>query len=292
MNTICFQRTVFLVSLAAIAGVSSGFSAVAQTTGTAIDASVLPSAQSPIAAGSAEVVSSDPQRQTQLSELKPSSIFAVSPGELDSYELSDLFVESAITSDGTTKKQPIPGTAETSASALLGRSASSRIPANAPANAPTRKGRQVAQMELAPGRATRSGSSYIGVGGNLGLTGDTALGDTGFAIFSKIGLTRVFSVRPSVVIGDDTDFIIPLTYDFPIQAEPFERINFAPYVGAGVIISTDAGSNIGFALTGGVDVPLTTQFTATAAVTAGFIDTTDLGIMLGIGYNFGTGFRF
>ncbi|MCL1474532.1 hypothetical protein [Argonema antarcticum] len=275
MNTICFQRTVLLLSLAAIAGVSSSFSAVAQA----------------IPVPPAEVFSSAPQRQTQQSQ-KPASIFAVAPDELDSYELSDLLVESAITSDGTAKKQPIPGTAETSASVLLGRSASSRIPANAPANAPARKGRQVAQAELEPGRSTRSGSSYVGVGGNLGLTGDTALGDTGFAIFSKIGLTRVFSVRPSVVIGDDTDFIIPLTYDFPIQAEPFERINFAPYVGAGVIISTDAGSNVGFALTGGVDVPISEQFTATAAVTAGFIDTTDLGIMLGIGYNFGSGFRF
>ncbi|MCL1467413.1 hypothetical protein [Argonema galeatum] len=291
MNTICFQRTVLLLSLAALAGVSSGFSAVAQTTSTSIDTSPLSSAQSPIPVPAASVFSSAQGRQTQLSQ-KPSSIFAVAPGELDSYEMSDLLVESAITSDGTAKKQPIPGTAETSASALLGRSASSRIPANPPANAPARKGRQVAQMELAPGRSTRSGSSYIGVGGNLGLTGDTALGDTGFAIFSKIGLTRVFSVRPSVVIGDDTDFIIPVTYDFPIQAEPFERINFAPYVGAGVIISTDAGSNVGFALTGGVDVPISEQFTATAAVTAGFIDTTDLGIMLGIGYNFGTGFRF
>ncbi|MFB2971798.1 hypothetical protein ACE1CD_22780 [Aerosakkonema sp. BLCC-F183] len=275
MNTNPFQRSVFFVSLAAIAGVSSGLPAMAQST---------VAAPAAIDRGSNFAVT-----QTQLSQSESLSNSPTLESELYSSGVYDLLEESAIGSDDTAKKQPAPGTAETSASALFGRSASRQT---APANAPAKKGQQVAQAELEPGRATRSGSSYLGVGGNLGLTGDTALGDSGFTIFSKIGLTRVFSVRPSVVIGDDTDFIIPVTYDFPVQAEPFQRINFAPYVGAGVIISTDGDSNLGFALTGGVDVPISNQFTATAAVTAGFIDTTDLGIMLGIGYNFGTGFRF
>ena len=187
------------------------------------------------------------------------------------------------------KNQPIPGTTETSASVLLNRPASSQTPANATG----RRGQEqrVAQ-EVEPGRATRSGSSYIGIGGNIGLTGDSGLGDSGFAVFSKIGLTRNFSVRPSVIFSNDTDFIIPVTFDFPIEAEPFQRINFAPYVGAGVLISTNDNNNIGLAITGGVDVPISNQFTATAGLTAGFSDQTNLGITVGIGYNFGPGFRF
>lgn len=252
MKKMCFQRAAFLVSLAAIAGVGSSLPAMAQ-----------PAA---------------PASQNQLAL----------PDEVDSTQASELLQEAAQASDRIAKTQPLPGTAETSASALTNQSAATQ----APANSAGKKGQQVAQLDLEPGRGTRSGSSYIGIGGNIGLTGDTALGDSGFTVFSKIGLTRIFSVRPSVVIGDDTDFIIPITYDFAIQAEPFQRINFAPYVGAGIIISTSDDSNLGFALTGGVDVPINERFTATAALTAGFIDTTDLGITVGIGYNFGSGFRF
>jgi hypothetical protein len=38
-----------------------------------------------------------------------------------------------------------------------------------------------------------------------------------------------------------------------------------------------------------MDVPLNSRLTATAAVNAGFFDKTDVGILLGVGYNF-TGF--
>jgi hypothetical protein len=39
-------------------------------------------------------------------------------------------------------------------------------------------------------------------------------------------------------------------------------------------------------VTGGVDVPLNRQFTASASVNAGFFDQTDVGFLIGVGYNF------
>lgn len=141
--------------------------------------------------------------------------------------------------------------------------------------------------EIIPGRATRGGSSYIGIGGNLGLSGSPALGDGAFMINSKIGLTRNISFRPAVLFGDDTDFLLPLTYDFVLEsADPFAPIPFAPYLGGGVIVSTNGDNTLGFLLTGGVDVPLSSQFVANASINVGFRNDTDVGLMLGIGYTF------
>jgi hypothetical protein len=142
-------------------------------------------------------------------------------------------------------------------------------------------------VDITPGRATRGGSSYIGIAGNLGLSGDTGLGDGAFVINSKIGLTRNVSFRPAVAFGDDTDFLLPLTYDFVIEsADPFAPIPFAPYVGGGVILSTNGDNDIGFLLTGGVDVPLSTQFVANASINVGFRNDTDVGLFVGVGYTF------
>ncbi|WP_228059461.1 hypothetical protein [Plectonema radiosum] len=142
---------------------------------------------------------------------------------------------------------------------------------------------------LSPGRQTRGGSSYIGVGGNIGLGGNTTLSEGSFAVNSKIGLTNNFSVRPSALIGDDALFLIPLTLDFPVESVTdtgVQQINVAPYIGAGAAISTGQDSTVGFLISGGVDVPLSPQFTANAGVNIGFIDDTEVGLMLGIGYNF------
>lgn len=143
--------------------------------------------------------------------------------------------------------------------------------------------------DIEPGRATRGGSSYLGVAANFGVAGDTALGeDIGFTVLSKIGLTRTFSARPAVIIQDDPVVLIPLTYDFNFQsAEAFdEGFRIAPYLGAGVGIRTGDDSDVGFLLTGGVDVPITRQFTATAGVNAVFGGDTDVGLLIGVGYNF------
>ncbi|MGH7998559.1 MAG: fasciclin domain-containing protein [Brasilonema sp.] len=138
---------------------------------------------------------------------------------------------------------------------------------------------------ITPGRATRGVSSYIGVGGNIGLGGDSALAEGNFAAFSKIGLTRNISVRPSAVIGDDPIVLVPISFDLT-QRGTGQGFNIAPYIGAGVAIETSDDADVGFLLSGGVDVPLGRRFTLTGSVNAAFLEDTDVGLMLGIGYNF------
>jgi uncharacterized surface protein with fasciclin (FAS1) repeats len=140
-----------------------------------------------------------------------------------------------------------------------------------------------------PGRATRGGRSYIGVGGNIGLGGDSALAEGNFAVISKIGLTRNFSVRPGAIIGDDTLVMLPITFDLASQtANPTggQTFSISPFIGAGVAIETSNDANIGLLLTGGVDVPLGSRFTLNGTVNAAFLDQTDVGLLFGVGYNF------
>ncbi|MEH1942120.1 MAG: fasciclin domain-containing protein [Nostoc sp.] len=144
--------------------------------------------------------------------------------------------------------------------------------------------------DVTPGRTTLGGPSYIGVAGNIGLSGDdTALGDSNFAAISKIGLTRNISVRPAVIFGDDTLFLVPLTLDFsPRRAGSVGARTFAisPYIGAGVAIEANLDTDFGLLLTGGVDLPVGSRFTVTGAVNAAFMDETDVGLLFGLGYNF------
>lgn len=147
---------------------------------------------------------------------------------------------------------------------------------------------------VSPGRATRSGPSYVGVGGNIGLgDGDTALGEGSFAIFSKIGLTRNISVRPSVLVNDNPTILIPVTFDFIPGITPLTEqagrsigLRISPFLGAGVAISTGDDGAVDFLATGGVDVPIARRITATAAVNASLFDNPAVGLMLGVGYNF------
>ncbi len=140
------------------------------------------------------------------------------------------------------------------------------------------------------GRATRGGRSYVGVAGNIGLSGnDTALSDGNFTAISKLGLTNYLSVRPSVIFGDDTIFLVPLTLDFPQRTAGSvgeETFSISPYIGAGIAIEANLDTDIGLLLTGGVDVPLGNRFTVTGAVNAAFMDQTDVGLLFGVGYNF------
>ncbi|MCY7323966.1 MAG: hypothetical protein LH660_19745 [Phormidesmis sp. CAN_BIN36] len=143
--------------------------------------------------------------------------------------------------------------------------------------------------QVSPGRSTRSGSSYVGVGGNIGIgSGDTALGEGSFAVISKIGLLRSFSVRPSLLFSGDVTILLPITYDFSFGEGPTETLGFsaAPYVGIGAAISTGDGADVALLLTGGVDVPISSQFTATAAVNATVTGEAAIGILVGVGYNF------
>ena len=194
---------------------------------------------------------------------------------------NEQLASSEVAADASQAK-PIPGTLETSAGYLTAKPEVSSD--NAEPN--------IAQVDIdprriEPGRATRGGSSYIGIGGNIGFSGGTGIGSGAFVVNSKIGLTRNVSFRPAVLIGDNTDFLLPITYDFTIEsADPFAPVPFAPFVGGGVVFSTDGDSNVGFLLTGGIDVPLSPQFVANASVNVGFLDDANVGVIVGVGYTF------
>jgi uncharacterized surface protein with fasciclin (FAS1) repeats len=139
------------------------------------------------------------------------------------------------------------------------------------------------------GRATRGGSSYIGVGANIGLTGNSDLGSGNFAVFSKLGLTRNFSFRPGAVIGGNPVVLLPITYDFRPRSQGsfgLGAFSLSPYVGAGIAIDTGNGGDVGALLTGGIDIPVGARFTVNGSVNAAFLNDTAVGINLGIGYNF------
>ncbi|MGL5924377.1 hypothetical protein [Chroococcidiopsis sp.] len=179
---------------------------------------------------------------------------------------------------------PMPGTSVTSATTLTTQSAA--LP-----ELETTKidNSQIAQVDSADvGRAVIGGSSYVGIAANIGLDGDTDLGDSNFAVISKIGLPSNFSVRPSAVFGGDTVFLIPLTYDISLPGVDVidAALPISPYIGGGVAIASGDDSQTDFLLTGGVDFPLTNQFTATAGVNVAFFEETSIGLLLGVGYNF------
>ncbi len=143
--------------------------------------------------------------------------------------------------------------------------------------------------DITPGATTRGGASYVGVAGNIGISGNSTLSESNYALISKIGLTNTISVRPSVIFGGDTLFLVPVTLDFsPRSVDPLgeQQLSISPFLGGGVAINTGGDSEFGFLLTGGVDLPLGDRFTATGTVNAAFLDRTDVGLFLGIGYNF------
>lgn len=212
------------------------------------------------------------------SETDAPSVIEISPSKPDS-TASDTIASETVWGDETTfPKLP---EVETSASLLtpLPASDSEAVAQTFPS------AEEAVPDKIEPGRSTRSVSSYVGIGGNFGVTGDTSIGDSGLIIYSKIGLTRFFSVRPAITtdFSDDATFLLPATFDFaPIAVG--SDIRLAPYMGAGVALSTDG--DFGPLLTGGVDLPINSKLTATAGANFGILDPVDIGVFLGISYSF------
>ncbi len=209
--------------------------------------------------------------------LSSSQTVAANPENLDQLQ------QTAPASEQNATPAPIPGTTATNANNL------SKQPSIIDQSEKLTDSPEVAQLPVAPGRRTRGGSSYVGLGVNVGLSGDTDLGDASLMIISKIGLTNSLALRPGVILGDDPLILLPVTYEFSIRrAEALEEaLRIAPYIGAGVTIPTGEDDDIGLLLTGGIDVPLSRQFTANAALNVGIADETDIGLSVGVGYNFG-----
>lgn len=125
--------------------------------------------------------------------------------------------------------------------------------------------------------------AYLGVAGNVGFGNpDSAIGDFGVNVISKISLGPRFALRPGFFISERfTNFAVPLTYNFNTLSA--RGVRFQPYVGAGVDVPFNG--NTALMLNAGADVPISRAFTLNAAtnmrVTSGF----GLGISLGVGYN-------
>ncbi|MGI8502233.1 MAG: hypothetical protein ACR2LR_14015 [Hassallia sp.] len=276
MSNIFLRKRVFCLTSVTVAVLSSGLSAVAQT---------VPAVQQSTQLSTNEVSVDQRSAEVETQSQNFSSVSETNPVFVSNSTTSQQF--SGITTEETANPivTPVPGTMSTS-SAALAQYPQAQFQASTPKSDPL-----VAQADINPGRPTRGGKSYVGVAANIGIGGgDSSLGDGNFMVISKIGLSNAISVRPSAVIGDNTAFLIPVTYDFSFQqaSDPFsEPLPIAPYVGAGAAIKTGDDTQVGFLVSGGVDVPITTQFTANAAVNAAFFDQTDIGLSIGVGYNFG-----
>ncbi|MBE9125649.1 MULTISPECIES: hypothetical protein [unclassified Coleofasciculus] len=131
--------------------------------------------------------------------------------------------------------------------------------------------------------------SYIGVGGNIGLSGEeTQLSEEAAVIFSKLGFTENFSLRNSVSFGDETVTTVALTADFPIGNPLTGQAVVIPFAGGGVLLKPDNDWEADPLVSGGVDIPIPPKFTGTARVNVVFADDdeVDVGLVLGVGYNF------
>lgn len=182
---------------------------------------------------------------------------------------------------------PTPGTVETSSANLQTETLIAQTTAPTPETTPVPTTPETAPTQtITPGRATQSGSSYVGVGGNIGFGGRTDLGRGSFTAFSKIGLTNNLSARPAINVSRRPAILLPITFDFPLRSALDGRVLIAPFVGGGAVISTGSGSVVRGLVTGGVDVPISDQFTANAAANVGFFGRTEVGLRLGVGYNF------
>ncbi|MGB3207661.1 MAG: hypothetical protein WBB28_21975 [Crinalium sp.] len=306
MNNMLFKHFSLIVSVAALALVTNAMSATAETTNTGDPANIASSVQeqaSAIAPTTPEVVSSvgnvdltaestntQPQaEETRLSNVEPTQATFANSQQINlahHHESDRVLQAQAQTTDVSLTAKPTPGTLDTTAAALQGKATNS--PVQNITSEPASQETKIAQTDIDLGRTTRGGSSYVGVAGNLGLGGETAIGSTNFAVMGKIGLTPTLAVRPSAIFGGSTAILIPVTVDFPLQRgnDPLEPARFSPYAGGGVSLNTGDDTGLGLIATGGVDVPLSAQYTATAGVNVSFKEKTDFGLLLGVGYNF------
>ncbi len=147
-----------------------------------------------------------------------------------------------------------------------------------------------AAQSASPGK---NPTSYLGIGSSVGLNGNTTSLATGggLAILSKVGFTENLSFHDATILfgsGAATSMII-LTAEFPIRNESGETI-VSPFIGGGAMLRYNEGLFISPAISGGIDVPLSKNFTGTVRINAGFPSdrNADIGILIGAGYNIGS----
>jgi len=179
-----------------------------------------------------------------------------------------------------------PGTALTTAEALMAQPQPSYSQQTRSDNI-SENNAVLAQRRRDPQTDRTLADTYLGIGVDIGLGGETALGKSGFATVGKLGFSDNLSLRTASSIGDGIVLMLSVAYDFPIDREPFEPVVLAPFIGGGVAFELDEGYS-GPLISGGVDYPVSKELTATARINVAFLkdETTDFGIILGIGYNF------
>ena len=132
--------------------------------------------------------------------------------------------------------------------------------------------------------------SYAGLGGNIGIGGEsTALSEGGFSLVGRTAFTENISLHTSTVFGDDNIGAFALTFGLPIsKSSPNELELLYPFVGGGIAVEDFFGDfEVDGLVTTGVDVPILKRITATVRLNVGFAeDDTDVGLLLGVGYNF------
>lgn len=305
MNII-LGRVSSTLGLAALTMICGGLSAQAETVDTiAADPAVTPlvsqsnesfTAQAnPASANTLAEVARSAANESSLTTASESANqvlepqLALEPSTDMSQEVDSMAVDSTREQQSLAVETPDNAAETASVPETTSQTTSSNLVTESSAQAPAKSAETLAQVlpEVTPGRATASSPSYFGIGGNFGITGDSSLGSQSLTLFSKIGLTRFFSIRPSVFVDfdDDATFLVPVTLDLPGRSLFFiPGIVASPYIGGGLAASTNDG--IGGAIIAGLDLPVAPQFTLTTGVNLGFIDDFNLGVQVGIGYNF------
>ncbi len=142
--------------------------------------------------------------------------------------------------------------------------------------------------EKAPPRKLKN---FVGVGGNIGVSGnETGLSAGAAALITKRDLNDWLSIRGVTTLfsGERNDRTIALTVNFPIQSKS-KKILLVPYVGGGALISSRNFLDdliVRGLVTGGIDLPISRRFTATTSVNVGFADQPQVGLQIGVGFNF------
>lgn len=273
MNTVFFRLTSSLVGLAVLGVIFSGLSAQAQM-GESPEVT-------PFSSENLDAVTQSDGPTITVEQIDTVEPVASTPAE-NTPEVSDAQLASLQPqAESGTELAP-----STSAAGLVAEPSTSKSSSGAVAQfdtpAPSPEPGVSEPIDVDPGQATVSSPSYIGVG--VGFDFDD---DTGLAVLSKVGLSDRLSVRPSVVteFNDSASIRVPLTLDFTPRSQ-VGGFNISPYIGAGAVFAVGGDTDIGPLVTAGVDVPLTPRFTGTAALNVGFVDDTEFGAYVGVGYNF------
>jgi hypothetical protein len=271
------KQTFWLAGIAA--AITLGGSLPAQADG----CDVRKTADSPDGIKVAEVTT-DTAVQTIVKEtVQPSSSPLVPAVESTAVEATETeVVETPVADEAKLLIEPTATVSEPSA-IVVNTTDFQSIPSTESFQAPTYdEGVDVAQVTR--GSYGSVSPAYLGIGGNLGIgDADSAVGDFGFAVVSKISLGPRFSVRPSFLLSERfSNFTVPITFN--LNTMRLGGFRFQPYIGGGVDVPFNG--NTAFLVNAGADVPISRDFTlntnANWRVTSGFA----LGVTFGLGYNF------